>query len=199
MPARAVSFRMLVPVVNLPVNWCRPPKVEHPAIAGNRRLPECLANGQRYRAARTCTPIVRRRIIRPARGSRADRSVSPVQRSRTAGDPCGDDLCQTLLMPPSTTMSEPVMNELSSEARNRAAAVAVRQGLGMATLPCFVGDADKSLVRVPGAALHRHGTLWLLSQGETRKTQRVRLFLEFVSRRLGAYGPLLAGRSACGD
>jgi len=77
--------------------------------------------------------------------------------------------------------------------------VAVRQGLGMATLPCFVGDADKSLVRVPGAALHRHGTLWLLSQGETRKTQRVRLFLEFVSRRLGAYGPLLAGRSACGD
>jgi hypothetical protein len=29
--------------------------------------------------------------------------------------------CQTLLMPPSTTMSEPVMNELSSEARKRAA------------------------------------------------------------------------------
>jgi DNA-binding transcriptional LysR family regulator len=28
--------------------------------------------------------------------------------------------------------------------------VAVRQGLGMTTLPCFVGDADPLLVRVPG-------------------------------------------------
>jgi DNA-binding transcriptional LysR family regulator len=77
--------------------------------------------------------------------------------------------------------------------------VAVRQGLGMATLPCFVGDGDPLLVRVPGTALHRHGTLWLLSQGETRKTKRVRLFSEFVSRRLGAYGPLLAGLASSSD
>src|SRR5246500_4047687 len=73
--------------------------------------------------------------------------------------------------------------------------VAVRQGLGMTTLPCFVGDADPLLVRVPGTDLHMHGTLWVLTQGETRKTKRVRLFTEFVSRRLGAYAPLLAGLS----
>ena len=77
--------------------------------------------------------------------------------------------------------------------------VAVRQGLGMATLPCFVGDADKLLVRVPGTALRLFGTLWLLTQGETRKTKRVRLFTEFVSRRLAAYAPLLAGLSSSGD
>ncbi len=73
--------------------------------------------------------------------------------------------------------------------------VAVRQGLSMTTLPCFVGDADPLLARVPGASLHMHGTLWLLTQGETRKTKRVRLFTEFVSRRLAAYVPLLAGRT----
>jgi len=73
--------------------------------------------------------------------------------------------------------------------------VAVRQGLGMTVLPCFVGDSDPLLVRVPGTALHKHGTLWLLTQGETRKTKRVRLFTEFISRRLAAYGPLLAGLS----
>src|SRR3546814_313918 len=73
--------------------------------------------------------------------------------------------------------------------------VAVRQGLGMTTLPCFVGDADPLLVRVPGTDLHLHGTLWLLTQGETRKTKRVRLFTEFISRRLAAYAPLLAGLS----
>jgi DNA-binding transcriptional LysR family regulator len=70
---------------------------------------------------------------------------------------------------------------------------AVRQGLGMAILPCFVGDADPLLVRAPGTGLHLHGTLWLLTQGETRKTKRVRLFTEFVSRKLAAYAPLFAG------
>src|SRR3954451_11189572 len=73
--------------------------------------------------------------------------------------------------------------------------VAVRQGLGMTTLPCFVGDADPLLVRVPGTNLHMHGTLCILTQGKTGKTKRVRLFPEFVSRGLAAYEPLLAGLS----
>ena len=77
--------------------------------------------------------------------------------------------------------------------------VAVRQGLGMAMLPCFLGDADPLLARVPGTILHMHGTLWLLTHGETRKTKRVRLFMEFISRRLAGYVPLLAGLSSSGD
>jgi molybdate transport repressor ModE-like protein len=77
--------------------------------------------------------------------------------------------------------------------------VAARQGLGMTTLPCFVGDADPLLVRVPGTGLHKYGTLWLLMQGETRKTKRVRLFTEFVSLRLATYGELLAGLSYSRD
>jgi DNA-binding transcriptional LysR family regulator len=77
--------------------------------------------------------------------------------------------------------------------------VAVRQGLGITTLPCFIGDADPLLVRVPGTGLHMHGTVWLLTQGETRKTKRVRLFTEFVSRRLATYAPLLAGLSVSRD
>ena len=49
------------------------------------------------------------------------------------------------------------------------------------------------------ADLHMYGTLWLLTQGETRKTKRVRLFTEFISRRLAAYAPLLAGLSISRD
>ena len=71
--------------------------------------------------------------------------------------------------------------------------MAARQGLGVTTLPCFVGDADPLLARAPGAPLHQYGTLWLLTQGETRKTKRVQLFTTFLSRRLAAYAPLLAG------
>ena len=77
----------------------------------------------------------------------------------------------------------------------------VRQGLGITTLPCFVGDADPLLARVPGRlqTCIMYGTVWLLTQGETRKTKRVRLFTEFVSRRLAAYAPLLAGLSVSRD
>ena len=72
---------------------------------------------------------------------------------------------------------------------------AVRQGIGITKLPCFVGDSDPMLARVPGAAPQMNSTLWLLTQGETRKTKRVRLFTEFMSRRLAAYAPRLAGVS----
>jgi DNA-binding transcriptional LysR family regulator len=72
---------------------------------------------------------------------------------------------------------------------------AVRQGMGITTLPCFVGDTDPLLVRVPDTDVHLYGTVWLLTHGEARKTKRVRLFTEFVSRRLVVYAPLLAGLS----
>ncbi len=76
---------------------------------------------------------------------------------------------------------------------------AARQGIGITAMPCFVGDADPALARVPGTELHMYGTLWLLTQGETRKTKRVRLFTEFVSRRLATYAPLLTGLSVSPD
>jgi DNA-binding transcriptional LysR family regulator len=76
---------------------------------------------------------------------------------------------------------------------------AVRQGIGITALPCFVGDADSLLERVPGTGLHLYGSVWILTQGETRKTKRVRLFTEYISRRLAAYAPLLAGRSLSRD
>jgi DNA-binding transcriptional LysR family regulator len=76
---------------------------------------------------------------------------------------------------------------------------AARQGLGMTTLPCFVGDADPLLARVPGSGLHMYGTLWLLTQGETRKTKRVRLFTEFMAGRLAAHAALLAGLAPPAD
>jgi DNA-binding transcriptional LysR family regulator len=70
---------------------------------------------------------------------------------------------------------------------------AVREGIGITRLPCFVGDADPSLTRATGSAPRMGGALWLLTQGEARKTKRVRLFIDFISRRLASYAPMLAG------
>lgn len=75
---------------------------------------------------------------------------------------------------------------------------AVREGVGLTPLPCFVGDRDVLLVRVPGSTLRMHGTLWLLTHGETRKTKRVRLFTEHLSRCLASHAPLLAGMCSAG-
>ena len=72
---------------------------------------------------------------------------------------------------------------------------AVRQGIGITAIPCFVGDTDPLLERVSDIDLQLYGPVWLLTQGETRKTKRVRLFTEFVSRRLAVYAPRLAGLS----
>jgi DNA-binding transcriptional LysR family regulator len=82
---------------------------------------------------------------------------------------------------------------------SEAQVAAVRQGLGVTTLPCFVADADPLLARAPGTPLHMYGTLWLLTQGDTRKTKRVRLFTEFMAQRLAAHAPLLAGLSVAPD
>lgn len=73
--------------------------------------------------------------------------------------------------------------------------LAVRGGLGMTLLPCFVGDADPLLARVPGCASRMYGTLWILTHGETRKTKRVRLFTAFVARKLAELAPLITGQA----
>lgn len=46
---------------------------------------------------------------------------------------------------------------------------AVKASMGVTILPCFIGDSDPGLVRVPGTAISRYGTLWLLTHGEPRK------------------------------
>jgi hypothetical protein len=62
------------------------------------------------------------RSDRDQRGTDLRRDLRGGRRSWTTDVVCSDDLRQTLLTPPSTTMSEPLVNELSSEARKKAAA-----------------------------------------------------------------------------
>jgi DNA-binding transcriptional LysR family regulator len=70
--------------------------------------------------------------------------------------------------------------------------VAERQRLGMTTLPCFVGDSDKLLVRVPGTALRLFGTLWLALHGvRLPQARRVRA----TSRGTVLFQRLTSGRS----
>jgi len=65
---------------------------------------------------------------------------------------------------------------------------AARAGLGLAVLPCYLGD-DSGLVRI-GAPLPAVATdLWLLVHDDLRRTARVRVFLDFLSHEIARLTP----------
>ena len=72
---------------------------------------------------------------------------------------------------------------------------ALREGAGLAYLPCFMGDSDPSLVRFcPPERKHDLG-LWLLCHRDLRRTQRVRLFREHMLLGVAEVADLFEGRA----
>ncbi|MDP1669376.1 LysR family transcriptional regulator [Phaeovulum sp.] len=53
-------------------------------------------------------------------------------------------------------------------------------GLGMVWVPCFLGDADKRLVRVPGVVPQPDRSIWVLLHGDLRSSARVRAFVDYT-------------------
>jgi DNA-binding transcriptional LysR family regulator len=58
---------------------------------------------------------------------------------------------------------------------------AASEGLGMAWIPGFLGDAEPRLIRIPGAAVLPSRSIWLLLHGDLRHTARVRAFVDYVA------------------
>lgn len=69
-----------------------------------------------------------------------------------------------------------------------------RCGLGLAQLPCALGDPDPSLERVPAAFVEPGWGLWVLSHVDLRTTARVRIFREHMITALEAQKDLIEGR-----
>jgi molybdate transport repressor ModE-like protein len=72
--------------------------------------------------------------------------------------------------------------------------VAAKAGLGLAVLPCYLGDPEPDLVRVladPVPELERE--LWIVTHADLRRTARVRAFFDMVGEGLAAERALLAG------
>jgi DNA-binding transcriptional LysR family regulator len=59
-------------------------------------------------------------------------------------------------------------------------ASAVENGLGLATLPCFVGDAIPGVIRIPGCEPHANYDVWMLSHPDLRDAARHRIFRSFI-------------------
>lgn len=70
---------------------------------------------------------------------------------------------------------------------------AMKEGLGVAYLPCFIGDGDPELVRFREPERQHDIGLWLLYHRDLRNTRRVILFREHMQREIGKIGARFQG------
>lgn len=75
-------------------------------------------------------------------------------------------------------------------ARNAAAA-----GLGLAALPCYLGDTTPGLIRIEGPITEMATALWVLTHEDLRHQARIRTFTDFVAQAFGKKRALLEGEA----
>ena len=74
-------------------------------------------------------------------------------------------------------------------------AQAVKAGIGVGHLPCFIGDSWPGLVRLAPPQPEYASSLWLLTHPDLRHTPRVRALLDFLAEAIAAQRPLIEGLS----
>jgi DNA-binding transcriptional LysR family regulator len=73
---------------------------------------------------------------------------------------------------------------------------AAQAGLGLAALPCYLGDTSPDLVCVHPPIEAMETALWILTHEDLRHTARIRAFTEFAAGAFGRRRPLLEGERA---
>ena len=69
-------------------------------------------------------------------------------------------------------------------------------GMGLSVLPCFLGDVEPGLQRLPGLPQEVRSELWLLTHADLRRTARIRAFLDFMADSLKTDRDVLEGRAS---
>ena len=73
--------------------------------------------------------------------------------------------------------------------------VAARSGIGLALLPCYLGDSDHGVVRaLPQPVSDLEGELWIVAHTDLKGTARVRAFFDVVGDGLSRERELFEGR-----
>lgn len=68
-------------------------------------------------------------------------------------------------------------------------------GIGVALLPCYLGDLSGQLRRTsPAAVPEVHSALWLLTHSDLKRTARIRAVMDFFAIAIGSERALLEGK-----
>lgn len=76
-----------------------------------------------------------------------------------------------------------------------AAIGATRAGMGATRMPCFLGDSDPNLARVPGIAPFDYPAIWVLTHPDVRDVPRIKAFMGFAAIHLRAMRPKFLGHT----
>lgn len=68
-------------------------------------------------------------------------------------------------------------------------------GMGLAALPCYLGDSDPDLERVHPPLKELDVSLWLLTHPDLKRVARIRTVLDFLARELTRHRGLIAGEA----
>jgi DNA-binding transcriptional LysR family regulator len=74
--------------------------------------------------------------------------------------------------------------------------MAAQSGVGLAVLPCHIGDSEADLVRVIDPRPEITGGFWILTHPELHRTPKVRAFFDFIVGEIDRYKPLLLGHAS---
>lgn len=72
---------------------------------------------------------------------------------------------------------------------------AVKAGLGITVLPCFLADSHADLVRCIGPISGVQPYLWLVTREDAGDVRRVRAFTDFLAAHAATMRRLLAGEA----
>lgn len=81
---------------------------------------------------------------------------------------------------------------------NMAKSLMAAEGMGMAMLPCFLGDQNPLLVRLRPRDTRKGRDLWILTHEDIRETARVRALMDFSREQLKSKAALLSGHEPAG-
>ena len=73
--------------------------------------------------------------------------------------------------------------------------IMLRNGMGIGMLPCYMGDSDPKLSRVPETELVSDNTMWVLVHADIKENRRVRALLDFLYEAMEQWKPLIEGKS----
>lgn len=71
----------------------------------------------------------------------------------------------------------------------------VRSGLGATIMPCFLGDTDPELTRLPGVPLMPYIDIWVLTHSDLKHVPRISAFTRFMSDKLRTLRPIFMGEA----
>lgn len=69
----------------------------------------------------------------------------------------------------------------------------IRLGQGIGLLPCYLGDTDKALCRVPEVDLIPDMQVWILTHSDVRSNPRVRVLMDHLYQALDEYRLIIEG------